>query len=164
MPGRGGVAGRTGCEGSGRGPPMFVFGRGGGGPPGRGPPGRAAVPGAAGRCAAGRLRFPVGAWDAGDGVGATGLTSIGRRGGAGGACPVLGSSTRSRIVGGTIRPVGAGIGARGGAGTCPGAAAAAGADVVSAAGATGCGSGAITGSSSVGGAAAAGGGSSAASI
>src|SRR5204862_6284931 len=31
MPGRGGVAGRTGCDGSGRGPPMAVLGRGGGG-------------------------------------------------------------------------------------------------------------------------------------
>ncbi len=38
-----------------------------------------------------------------------GRTSIGRRGGAGGACPVLGSSTRSRSVGGTTRPVDGGV-------------------------------------------------------
>ena len=64
--------------------------------------------GAAGRVppGAGRLRFPVAARGGG---GAGGRTSIGRRGGAGGACPVRGSSTRSRSVGGTTRPVGGGI-------------------------------------------------------
>ena len=41
MPGRGGAAGRTGCEGSGRGPPIGAPGRGGMPPPGRGAGGRA---------------------------------------------------------------------------------------------------------------------------
>src|SRR5688500_8783933 len=79
--------------------------------------GRATVPGAlapaAGRGGAGRLRFPVAA---GGGVIDTGgRTSTGRRGGAGGACPVRGSSTRKRSVGGTTRPVGGGIAGRAGA-------------------------------------------------
>lgn len=104
MPGRGGRLGRTGCEGSGRGPPMGAW-RGGSGPPGRcGARAAAPVPG---RGAAGRLRLPVGACDpAGDG--AAGRTRTGRRGGAGGAWPVRGSSTRKRSVGGTTRP-GAGV-------------------------------------------------------
>ena len=50
-----------------------------------------------------------GAW-AGD---AGGRTRTGRRGGAGGACPVLGSSTLKRSVGGTTRPVGDGPTLRG---------------------------------------------------
>src|SRR6188508_1784950 len=115
MPGRGGAAGRTGCDGSGRGPPMGEPGRGGSPPPGRGPAGRAAAPGAAGRGAAGRLKFPVGVWDAVVGAGAAGRTSMGRRGGAGGACPVRGSSTRKRSVGGTNLPA-AGAGGRGAGG------------------------------------------------
>src|SRR5215218_115971 len=122
MPGRGGAAGRTGCEGSGRGPP--TGGRGGNGPPGR-CPGRAATPGAPGRGAAGRLRFPVAACGACGGC-TGGRTSIGRRGGAGGAWPVCGSSTRSRSVGGTTRPVGVGITGRGAMGGGGGACAAAG--------------------------------------
>ena len=103
IPGRGDCAGRTGCEGSGRGPPI---GPGLGGNPGDGRCGeRGGVPGAPGRNAAGRLRFPVGA--CGAGAGATGgRTSIGRLGGAGGAWPVRGSSTLSCRIGGTTRPVG----------------------------------------------------------
>jgi hypothetical protein len=161
MPGRGGAAGRTGCDGSGRGPPIGVPGRGGRAPPGRGAAGRAPVPGAAGRGAAGRLRFPVGACDADDGVCTGGRTSIGRRGGAGGACPVRGSSTRKRMVGGTTRPVGAGTGGRGGVAGAALAAAAA------AAGGSGAGGGevsaATTGSSRTGGAKGDGGGSGTAS-
>src|SRR5688500_5595078 len=116
MPGRGGTAGRTGCEGSGRGPPTGPC-RGGSPVPGR-CGGRAAMPdgpgpAAAGRPAAGRLRLPVGACDV---LGAAGgRTRSGRRGGAGGACPVLGSSTRRRNVGGTKRPVGGGRTGRPGA-------------------------------------------------
>ncbi len=95
----------------------------GGKPPGRcggrAPmPGAAGAPGAPGRApAAGRLRLPVGACDAAGPVVAAGRTSTGLRGAAGGACPVFGSSTRSRIVGGTIRPVGGGMTGRG-AGGC----------------------------------------------
>ena len=117
MPGRGGGAGgRTGCDGSGRGPPIGP-GRGGRPPPGRWggripapAPAPAPTPGRA--PAAGRLRFPVGACCVG--VCAGGRTSIGRRGGAGGAWPVRGSSTRRRIVGGTTRPVSGGVTGRGG--------------------------------------------------
>src|SRR4029079_13172053 len=101
--------------------------RGGSPQRGRGPGGLADGPGAPGFGAAGRLRFPVGACEAGDGVCNGGRTSTGRRGGAGGACPVRGSSTRSRIVGGTTRPVGAGTAGRGGAGAGAGLEAAAGA-------------------------------------
>lgn len=124
MPGRGGTDGRTGCDGNGRGPPIAEPGRGGIPPPGRGGAGLpGTLPGAPGRPGAGRLRLPVGTWDAGDGAGTGGRTSIGRRGGAGGACPVRGSSTRKRSVGGTMRPVdvtgterGGGGGAGGGGG------------------------------------------------
>src|SRR3954447_4476339 len=117
MPGRGGTDGRTGCAGSGRGPPMAEPGRGGMPPPGRGGSGRpGTVPGAPGRPGAGRLRFPVGTCDAGEGVGVGGRTSTGLRGGAGGAWPVRGSSTRRRSVGGTTRPVDGGNTERGGAG------------------------------------------------
>ena len=117
MPGRGGTDGRTGCEGSGRGPPIAEPGRGGKPPPGRGGNGRpgATAPGAPGRTAAGRLRFPVGTCDVAVGTCAGGRTSMGRRGGAGGAWPVRGSSTRSLSVGGTKRPAGGGITGRGGA-------------------------------------------------
>ena len=73
--------------------------------PGAGAPGRGA--GRAAQIAGWRLRA-AGAADAG------GRTSMGRRGGAGGAWPVFGSSTRSRSVGGTTRPVGGGITGRGG--------------------------------------------------
>ena len=65
---------------------------------------------------AGRLRLPVGACEAAGAAGADGRTSIGRRGGAGGAWPVFGSSTRSRSVGGSTRPVGGGITGRGAGG------------------------------------------------
>ena len=79
--------------------------------------GRAAVPEgllpAAGRATVGRLRLPVGA--AGGDVWTGGRTRIGRRGGAGGAWPVRGSSTLSRSVGGTTRPVGGGNTGRGAA-------------------------------------------------
>lgn len=84
----------------------------GGNVPGRGVPGRPAGP--PGRTA-GLLKFPVAA--GGGVVDWGGRTRIGRRGGAGGACPVRGSSTRSRSVGGTIRPgVGTGFGGTTGAG------------------------------------------------
>src|SRR3954451_9512673 len=105
MPGRAGTDGRTGCDGNGRGPPIAEPGRGGIPPPGRGGRGRPAGAGPPERAAAGRLKLPVGTCDAGDGTGGGGRTSIGRRGGAGGAWPVRGSSTRNRSVGGTIRPV-----------------------------------------------------------
>src|SRR3954466_6694177 len=133
MPGRGGTDGRTGCDGSGRGPPMAEPGRGGMPPPGRGGSGRpGTAPGAPGRPGAGRLRFPVGTCDAGEGVGVGGRTSPGLRGGAGGAWPVRGSSTRRRSVGGTTRPVDGGSTERavGGAGTLT--------DGFAAAGSTGC--------------------------
>ena len=116
MPGRGGAAGRTGCDGSGRGPPI-------------GAPAAAecrrpvAAPAGAPRCPA----TPASARPDGSGCRSAparlrtaaapgGRTSMARRGGAGGASPVRGSSTRSRSVGGTMRPVGAGITGRGGAG------------------------------------------------
>ena len=97
-----GCDGRTGCDGSGRGPPIGACGRGiragdAAGRPDAGAPGAPDV-----SAGAGLLRFPVAA---GGGVVDTGgRTSSGRRGGAGGAWPVFGSSTRSRSVGGTMRP------------------------------------------------------------
>jgi hypothetical protein len=111
----------------------------------------------------GRLRFPVGA--GGGVVGAGGRTRTGRRGGAGGAWPVLGSSTRKRIVGGTTRPVGGGMTGRGGAGAVGGAAATGCAACGSSAGSvasaaitgSGSGSGAATGSGTFTGSAARGG-------
>ena len=113
MPGRGGGAGgRTGCDGSGRGPPI--------GPGAAAARRRAAAAAAAdGPDAAGGRAGPVPGRPAGSdcrsaacgvcGRWTGGRTSIGRRGGAGGAWPVRGSSTRSRSVGGTTRPVGGGI-------------------------------------------------------
>lgn len=98
-------------------------------PPGRGA-GRPGAAGAPGRVAAGRLRFPVAACGA-DGGCADGRTSMGRRGVAGGAWPVRGSSTRKRSVGGTTRPVVAGRGAGGSVAVgCCGTAAAGAADTV----------------------------------
>ena len=96
--------------------------RGGRPPPGR-CGGRAPRPRPRRRCrdarrraGRGRLKLPVGACDAAGPLGAGGRTSTGRRGGAGGACPVFGSSTRRRSVGGTMRPVGGGITGRGAGG------------------------------------------------
>ncbi len=115
IPGRG-ADGRTGWAGSGRGPPRFAPGRGGIPPPAGRCGARAAAPGA-GRPTAGLLRLPVGACETAGVGGVGGRTRTGRRGGAGGACPVFGSSTRRRIVGGTTRPVGGGIVGRGTGGT-----------------------------------------------
>src|SRR4051812_36879228 len=112
---------RTGCDGSGRGPPTGACGRGpgnggrgGSGPPGRPGtvPGRAAIgcdggrtpvvpvwpaaPPAAGRVVAGipgRSTFGRGAMRGAGDVGSGGVGVVGRR-----------SSMRSRSVGGTIRP------------------------------------------------------------
>ena len=111
MPGRGGGAGgRTGCDGSGRGPPIGAGTRRQASARAlRRARGRAGAAGRRGALPGGRLRLPVGACDAAAPAAAGGRTSSGRRGGAGGAWPVRGSSTRSRSVGGTMRPVGGGI-------------------------------------------------------
>src|SRR5262249_10144662 len=114
--------GRTGCDGSGRGPPIGACGRGY--DPGRaGVAGRGApAPGLPGRCCGGAdlLRFPVAG---GGGLGGCGgRTSSGRRGGAWGAGPVFGSWPRGRSVGGTTRP-GIGAAGRGAAGAATAAAA-----------------------------------------
>ena len=128
-PGRGGApgcCGRTGCEGSGRGPPiggreLGYCGRGCPGMPGRGgPPGRApgtpVAPGApAGRAATGAAGFG----------GAIGRCTARGGGVVGSGCVgVVGRSVsmRRRNVGGTMRP-GAGRGAAGGAAGAGGAAA-----------------------------------------
>lgn len=117
MPGRaGGCAGRTGCAGSGRGPPSMlgVVGRGGpwyGGRAAPGSGGRAGPPaGAAGRApagGAGAAGFTMRCWPiCGRFAGASGRGGWGTR---------PGSSMRRRSVGGTNRP-GAGAGASAGAG------------------------------------------------
>ncbi len=107
---------RTGCDGSGRGPPSMpgVVGRGGGEYGGRacpGAPGRAAP---AGLAPAGcGLAVAPGAGGAG-GFNIRGCETCGRFAGASGreGCGVRpGSSMRSRIVGGTKRPAGLAAGA-----------------------------------------------------
>ena len=104
---------RTGCEGSGRGPPGVgrdegYAGRGGAGEPGRG--GCAAGRAAPVACAAGRGAtggFGAGRWTT------RGVVEVGSGGvGVVGRC----SSMRSRRVGGTTRPAGAFLGAAAGAG------------------------------------------------
>src|SRR4029453_14100942 len=129
-PGRGGspgCCGRTGCDGSGRGPPITgCCGRdpgyaGRGGPAGRGPPGGAgrapgapvcacapAPPAATGRGGAGG-RSPLGPCR----VAGRGSGDVGNGGdGAVGRC----SSIRRRSVGGTMRPAVGGFGGGGGLG------------------------------------------------
>src|SRR5512132_558442 len=131
-PGIPGWLGRTGCDGSGRGPPSGCCGVDGRTPAGRAPARPAGVAGRAG--VAGGF---TGA--AGGGGGTIERTIVGR---AGGACPVFGSSILRRIVGGTTRPVG--VGPAGRAGTGCGGAAAAGADAAGATGAWGAGAGSLT--------------------
>ena len=140
---------RTGCEGSGRGPPTGIWGgrgpagRGGAATPGRAdiggrggcpgvapPPGRAGDGGAAGRALFGASLGAVrGAGDVGNG----GIGVVGR-------C----SSIRRRSVGGTTRP---GVGTFAG-GSTRGAGATGGSGVVATTGATGGGGAATTGGGS----------------